>query len=83
MNVLNAARALWLVCVTSSAAWAVRRALGKRFALPLDFGLELADGKRLFGSDKTWRGLGVPEIAGAALALTLLDLLVMPLRHRL
>ena len=53
MNVVNAARALLLACVASSAAWAVSRTLGKR----LDFGLELADDKRLFGSHKTWRGI--------------------------
>ena len=57
MNVVNAARALLLVCVASSAAWAVSPTLGKRFALPLDFGLELADDERLFGSHKTWRGI--------------------------
>jgi CDP-2,3-bis-(O-geranylgeranyl)-sn-glycerol synthase len=68
MNVLNAATALLLVCVASSAAWAVSRALGKRFAAPLDFGLELADGKRLFGSHKTWRGLAGGTLACALVA---------------
>jgi hypothetical protein len=55
----------------SSAAWAVSRELGKRLAAPLDFGLELADGKRLFGSHKTWRGL-----AGGILACALVAPLV-------
>jgi len=73
VNVVNAARALLLVCVASSAAWAVSRTLGKRFALPLDFGLELAHGKRLFGSHKTWRGLVGGVLAGA-LAAPLLGL---------
>jgi CDP-2,3-bis-(O-geranylgeranyl)-sn-glycerol synthase len=68
MNVLYAGRALLLVCVTSSAAWAVSRALGQRLAWPLDFGLELADGKRLFGSHKTWRGLAAGTLACALVA---------------
>ena len=57
MDIENAVRALLLVCASSSAAWAVSVALGRRFAAPLDFGLVLPDGHRLFGSHKTWRGV--------------------------
>ncbi len=30
--------------------------MGKRFASPIDNGIKLADGYRLFGDSKTWRG---------------------------
>lgn len=56
--------ALLLLCVANTAAWAAGRIFGRRWAAPLDFGLVLKDGQRLFGSHKTWRGL----IAGAAAA---------------
>jgi CDP-2,3-bis-(O-geranylgeranyl)-sn-glycerol synthase len=56
--------ALLLLCAANTAAWAVGRLLGRRWAAPLDFGVVLKDGQRLFGSHKTWRGL----IAGAAAA---------------
>jgi CDP-2,3-bis-(O-geranylgeranyl)-sn-glycerol synthase len=73
MEIENAARALLLVCVASSAAWAASRALGRRLATPLDFGLELADGRRLLGSNKTWRGLAAGVLA-CALAAPFLEL---------
>lgn len=56
--------ALLLLCAANTAAWATGRLLGSHWAAPLDFGLVLKDGQRLFGSHKTWRGL----IAGAAAA---------------
>lgn len=31
--------------------------IGKRFAYPVDNGIKLADGYRLFGDSKTWRGV--------------------------
>jgi hypothetical protein len=68
LDIANAARALLLVCIASSAAWAASRALGGRFAAPLDFGLELADGTRLLGSNKTWRGLAAGVLACALVA---------------
>jgi CDP-2,3-bis-(O-geranylgeranyl)-sn-glycerol synthase len=73
MEIENAARALLLVCIASSAAWAASCALGRRLAAPLDFGLELADGKRLLGRHKTWRGL-VAGVLACALAAPFLDL---------
>lgn len=54
--------ALLLLCTANTAAWAAGRLLGGRWAAPIDFGVVLKDGQRLFGSHKTWRGL----IAGAA-----------------
>jgi CDP-2,3-bis-(O-geranylgeranyl)-sn-glycerol synthase len=67
----SAASALLLVCIASSAAWAASRALGPRLDAPLDFGLALPDGQRLFGDHKTWRGLAAGVLA-CALAATLL-----------
>jgi CDP-2,3-bis-(O-geranylgeranyl)-sn-glycerol synthase len=68
MDLEGAARGLLLVCLASSAAWAASLALGHRLAAPLDFGLELLDGKRLFGSHKTWRGVAAGTLACALAA---------------
>lgn len=75
MDVLSAAKALLLVCLASSAAWAASRVMGKRLAAPLDFGYTLPDGKPLFGHHKTWRGL-VAGILACALVAPLLGLTV-------
>jgi len=40
----------------------------ERASLPLDFGRVMADGERLFGSHKTWRGLASGVVACAAVA---------------
>ena len=61
-GVADAGVALLLLCTANTAAWAAGRMLGERWAAPLDSGMVLKDGQRLFGSHKTWRGL----IAGAA-----------------
>jgi CDP-2,3-bis-(O-geranylgeranyl)-sn-glycerol synthase len=63
MELVAAGRAVLMIAVASSAPWAVGLACGKRWAWPLDFGLTLRDGERLFGAHKTWRGL----ISGIAL----------------
>ena len=68
MDVLNAARALLLVCVASAAAWAASRVLGDRWTARLDFGLVLPDGKPRFGSHKTWRGVAAGTLAGVLVA---------------
>lgn len=60
--VADAGVALLLLCTANTAAWAAGRIFGKRWSAPLDFGLVLKDGQRLFGNHKTVRGL----IAGAA-----------------
>jgi CDP-2,3-bis-(O-geranylgeranyl)-sn-glycerol synthase len=64
---------LLLVCLASSAAWGTSLVLGRRLAAPLDFGLELPDGKRLLGSHKTWRGVAAGILA-CALAAPLVGL---------
>jgi hypothetical protein len=69
--VANAGVALLLLCTANSAAWAVGRMLGGRWAAPLDFGVVLKDGQRLFGSHKTWRGLIAAAVASGLLAAAL------------
>lgn len=63
--------ALLLLCAANTAAWATGRLLGSRWAAPLDFGVVLKDGQRLFGSHKTWRGLLAGAGASALLAAAL------------
>jgi CDP-2,3-bis-(O-geranylgeranyl)-sn-glycerol synthase len=71
MELIAALRALLLVVVASSVPWALGRACGDRFAWPLDFGLTLRDGERLFGAHKTWRGLagGIAACSIAGLSM--------------
>lgn len=68
MDVLNIGRALLLVGAASAVPWAVGRALGGRWATPLDFGFRLWDGKRLLGDHKTWRGVISSVLACASIA---------------
>jgi hypothetical protein len=56
---------LLLVLVANTAAWGAARALGSRWGAPLDCELRLADGSRLLGSHKTWRGLIAAALACA------------------
>lgn len=70
-ELVSGLRALLLVGVASSVPWALGRLCGTRWAWPLDFGCRLADGERLFGDHKTWRGL-VAGIVGCAAAGALL-----------
>jgi CDP-archaeol synthase len=63
--------ALLLLCAANTAAWAAGRLLGGRWAAPLDFGVVLKDGQRLFGSHKTWRGLIAAGAAAGLLATAL------------
>ncbi len=61
----NIGRALLLVVAANATPVALARVLGKRGDAPLDLGLELRDGRRLFGDHKTWRGLLGGSVAGA------------------
>lgn len=72
-NTAPMASALLLLILANAAPWAAARLLGDRWAAPLDGGRLLRDGRRLFGSHKTWRGL-VAGITVCALAAPLLDL---------
>jgi len=70
-SVANAGVALLLICTANTAAWAAGRLLGSRWAAPLDFGVVLKDGQRLFGSHKTWRGMLAAALASGGLAAAL------------
>ncbi len=50
-------QAVALLVVANGAPVLVNKALGNRGAWPVDDGLKLGDGHRLFGAAKTWRGL--------------------------
>jgi len=45
-----------------------KRVLGERFAWPIDGGLTLSDGRPLFGTSKTWRGLAAAVLATTVVA---------------
>lgn len=60
--------ALLLVIVANLAPWAAGRLLPRRWRSPLDGGAALADGSRLLGDHKTWRGLAAGILACALVA---------------
>jgi CDP-2,3-bis-(O-geranylgeranyl)-sn-glycerol synthase len=62
---------LLLVIMANLAPWLAGRLLRDRWAAPLDGGLVLADGERLLGAHKTWRGAvaGIGTCAAVAMAL--------------
>ncbi|NBC12749.1 MAG: CDP-archaeol synthase [Gammaproteobacteria bacterium] len=61
--------ALLLLIVAANGAPVLAHAmLGERGAAPIDFGGRLADGRRLLGDAKTWRGLVAALAASTALA---------------
>lgn len=70
-GVADAGGALLLLVVANTAAWAAGRMFGRRWAAPLDFGMVLKDGQRLFGSHKTWWGLIAAAAASGWLAAAL------------
>ncbi len=62
--------ALLLVMVANSVPWLAGRVMPQRWATPLDGGIVLWDGGRLFGDHKTWRGVLAGSLAtGVAAAL--------------
>ena len=62
---------LLLLLVANGSPILARQALRHRLAAPVDASLTLADGRRLFGPAKTWRGLAAAVLA-ATLAAPLL-----------
>lgn len=50
-------QAVALLVVANGAPVLVNKILGTQWAWPVDNGLKLRDGRRLFGDTKTWRGL--------------------------
>ena len=50
-------QAIVLLVAANGAPVLAAKALGRRWAWPVDHGLTLPDGQRLFGRAKTWRGV--------------------------
>ncbi len=68
MDIESATRGFLLIAVANSVPWALGRVCGDRWAAPLDFGVMLRDGERLFGAHKTWRGLIAGVLACAVVS---------------
>ncbi len=66
-------RALALVCAANAVPVIVGQLVRDRWSAPLDFGYVMADGERLLGSHKTWRGL-ISGILSCAAVGVLFDL---------
>jgi CDP-diglyceride synthetase len=64
-DLANGLRALLLLIAANSAPWLAGQVFGARGALPVDLGLTLADGQRLLGAHKTWRGIAAGVVASA------------------
>lgn len=59
---------LLLIVAANGAPVALHAMLGERWGTPVDCGVRLADGRRLLGDAKTWRGLVAALAASTALA---------------
>jgi hypothetical protein len=70
MSIEAIATALFLLFVVNGAPIIVTRFIGHRLDWPVDFGLVVWDGRRLFGTSKRWRGV-VAGIAAGTLAAPL------------
>jgi CDP-2,3-bis-(O-geranylgeranyl)-sn-glycerol synthase len=62
---------LLLLLIANGSPIVVRELLGSRFERPLDGGKVLADGHRLLGPSKTWRGLVAAVLVTTLSALAL------------
>lgn len=70
---IEALHALVLLIAANATPVIVAKLANDRWSAPLDFGCVLADGERLFGSHKTWRGL-VSGVLAASFAAALMRL---------
>ncbi len=68
-ELFDAFRALMMLSAANATPILVARLAQGRFATPLDFGCTLADGERLLGSHKTWRGFLSGVAACAAVGM--------------
>jgi CDP-2,3-bis-(O-geranylgeranyl)-sn-glycerol synthase len=66
MHPLVVAQVLALLLLANSAPVVAKKLLGDRWAWPLDFGIVLPDGRRLFGASKTIRGVVLAVLFGCA-----------------
>jgi len=62
-------QALLLLIAANGAPVITSKVLGNRLAWPVDNGLNLSDGYRLFGNSKTWRGLFSAVFITTAMAI--------------
>jgi CDP-diglyceride synthetase len=67
----NELKSFVLLGAANMAPWAAGHLLGRRLAAPIDCGLTLRDGRRLFGDHKTWRGLVAALLTCAVAAAVL------------
>ena len=66
MHILPILQMMVLLTLANGAPVVAKRICGSRFNLPLDFGVTFFDGRPLFGSSKTIRGIVVSTIAATA-----------------
>ena len=66
MHVLPILQLMVLLTLANGAPVVAKKICGSRFALPLDFGLTFFDGRPVFGSSKTFRGIVVAVLAATA-----------------
>lgn len=64
-----ALKLLVLLFIANGAPILASKVFGNRFALPVDFGLQLKDGFPVFGSSKTFRGLLAAVLAVAGFSV--------------
>jgi CDP-diglyceride synthetase len=68
MHILSILQIMTLLTLANGAPVVAKKILGNRFAFPLDFGLAFFDGRPVFGSSKTIRGIVVAILVTAAAA---------------
>lgn len=68
---LNFFHLLLLIIIANGAPVILRAVMHTRLGWPIDFGCRLPDGRPLFGSSKTWRGLVASVLATAPAAVIL------------
>jgi len=68
MHILSTLQLLVLLTLANGAPVIAKKLLGRRLALPLDFGLAFLDGRSIFGSSKTIRGLVISILVTTASA---------------
>jgi CDP-2,3-bis-(O-geranylgeranyl)-sn-glycerol synthase len=66
MNISAILQLMALLIFANGAPVIAKKVFGSRFSAPLDMGLTFLDGRPVFGSSKTGRGILVATLAGAA-----------------
>lgn len=68
MNLIAIGQVLFLLGVANGAPVLAKRLIGSRFDWPIDGSARLSDGRALFGSSKTYRGVATSLLATMAAA---------------